>query len=244
MNRKHTITNSDLVAYLDGVCDPRMAHRIEAALLDDKDLAARLAALDVPLLDMKIEFDGMLRNTPHMPPLAMPPAESGPSRKLWALVAMICLVVGGVAGFSTREEKDEDWRDLVAAYQALYVPDTLKIEVFDKEAANAKLTNLGETIGLDLLPAQTIDTLMFRRGQMLGFEGHPIVQAAFLSPDGAPVALCVTRLDNEGSATIASRVMRGMAAASWSENGYGFLLIGGTDRALINHAAVRFQELL
>ena len=56
MNRKHTITNSDLVAYLDGVCDPRMAHRIEAALLDDKDLAARLAALDVPLLDMKIEF--------------------------------------------------------------------------------------------------------------------------------------------------------------------------------------------
>lgn len=244
MTGRYVFTNSELVAYLDGACDPRQARRIEAALLEDRDLAERLSLLDVPLLDLQSELHGMLLNTPPMPPLDVEPASQGFRAASWVLAAAICLTVGGTVGYGLRGEMHEDWRDLVAAYQVMYVPETLAIETFDHKAAATKLANLGEAIGVDLLPAQGIDLLQFRRAQMLGYEGQPVVQIAFLSPEGAPVALCVTRLDHDETTPIVSHVMRGMSSASWSENGYGYLLIGGQNHAVIDLAAAKFRDML
>lgn len=80
--------------------------------------------------------------------------------------------------------------------------------------------------------------------QTLGFEGRPLMQLTFLSKFGDPIALCIIRSRNTETQGIVVNEMRGMLAASWSKDGYEYLLIGGRDEALIRNAASEFAKTL
>ena len=70
------------------------------------------------------------------------------------------------------------------------------------------------------------------------FEGaHKLVQLAFLSKIGAPVAFCIFKSGKDAATAVKSARLRGLSASSWSRDGYEYILIGGSDDKLITAAA-------
>ncbi|AHD03303.1 hypothetical protein [Leisingera methylohalidivorans] len=53
---------------------------------------------------------------------------------------------------------------------------------------------------VDPSPAQSAKRLEFKCAQLLGFNGKPLLQMAYLDPDGVPVAFCVTCSAGAGKA--------------------------------------------
>jgi hypothetical protein len=84
----------------------------------------------------------------------------------------------------------------------------------------------------------------YKRSQILGFEGRPLMQVAYLSRVGSPVVLCIMRSDATAALGVKTDVMQGMAAATWRKGNYEYLLIGGHDKALIERAANTFAAAL
>jgi hypothetical protein len=72
-------------------------------------------------------------------------------------------------------------------------------------------------------------SLAFKRAQLLEFDKRPLAQFAYLDPAGVPVAFCATRT-SEADSPIRAGSCRGLAAAFWSMNDYGFIVIGATQR--------------
>jgi len=148
--------------------------------------------------------------------------------------------------------KASGWKDYVAAYQALYTNATLaKVEQSDI-AKQQELTRVGAAIGKDMMISQlqVAAEIDYKRAQVLGFEGRALVQLAFLSSTGEPLALCIIRSDEARESTkagsslaaVQQMEMEGMSSAAWSGGGYEFLLIGGKDAMLMEKLAQRFQR--
>ena len=143
------------------------------------------------------------------------------------------------------------WREYVAAYQALYTNATLASVEEDEAARRSELARVGAAIGLDL-PLEALDAspaVTFKRAQLLGFEGRPLAQLAFLGGTGDPIALCIIRSGGNGAgeaggaaSPVEVATMEGLSTASWSRGGFEYLLIGGTDEALIAGLAEGFAS--
>ena len=101
---------------------------------------------------------------------------------------------------------------------------------------------MGKQLNLNLV--SDVDRLDYKRAQVLGFEGQPIVHLAFLSKIGAPVALCIKRVGHPSKSAVHTTEMRGMSAVTWSKGNYEFLLVGGRDAELLTKAATKFAERL
>lgn len=242
MTRKD-FTDEDLTAYLDGEADAQLAESISAAAEHDVALQARIEALDMPLEAMTKSFDSLLEVAPAMNPMLFRSASGVSSAKLMTAMAA-SLVVGALISFlAFSGEKLSDWRDYAAAYHVLYVNGTLAGVENSAIETTEMLSHLGNVLGHDVSQAPRDTVLDFKRGQVLGFEGQPMLQLAYLSPLGDPVALCLIRTDG-GDADIEMRSMEGLAAAQWQSDGIAYLLIGGTDSGLIKDAAVRFSDAL
>ena len=84
--------------------------------------------------------------------------------------------------------------------------------------------------------ARFVDCLDIRSAQMLGLEGKPLVQMAYLSDDKTPFAICITEV---GSADYEpkSEPIEGLAAAHWVKDGFGYLVIGGKDSEFVKKIA-------
>lgn len=95
--------------------------------------------------------------------------------------------------------------------------------------------------GGGLAPVEQLD---YKRAQILSFEGRPLIQLAFLSKVGAPVALCILQSYDGQESSPGFSEMRGMSSASWSKDGYEYLLIGGNDNSLIKQVAERYSAQL
>ena len=102
---------------------------------------------------------------------------------------------------------------------------------------------MDETLGVDLRPAKDIEGLMFRRAQMLAIEGKPLVQMAYLDDQGRPFAFCAVLL-GDGDEAILSEMNHGLAAASWVEDGVGYVLIGGDDVPGVTALSRMLQQTL
>ncbi len=133
---------------------------------------------------------------------------------------------------------EESWQEFAAIYHALYVNKTLAHIAQTDEAATAELTRVAGVIGRSLdQTALAAEGLDYKRAQVLGYKGKPLLQLAYLSKIGAPVALCVYKSGTTGRTAVRSEERRGLSAASWSRDGYEYLLIGGEDQALIKATA-------
>ncbi|MEO1314751.1 MAG: hypothetical protein AAFV27_12880, partial [Pseudomonadota bacterium] len=65
--------------------------------------------------------------------------------------------------------------------------------------------------------------------QLLGHEGAPLLQMAYLSEADEPFAFCVTSVDSADHAP-RTELREGLATTYWVKDGVGFLVVGGADQ--------------
>lgn len=251
MSDQRTFSQEELTGYLDGEIDPGLAGQIFAAAAGDRQLAQRIEDLRVDTQRIKSAMDTVLGEAPAAPdfPVGMASARSVPRAVAgYRLIAasLVCLLLGGLIGMQLATKQDETWQEFAATYHALYVSGTLSHVNRSSATEVAELHRvsqaLGKTIGLGAVSG--IERLDYKRAQVLGFEGQPIVQLAFLSKIGAPIALCIKRRASSSNEAMQSTTMRGMSAVAWSKDNYEFLLVGGNDHELLEQAAKKLSAQL
>jgi anti-sigma factor RsiW len=248
MMNQSSFSDEELVAFLDGEADALRTEAIASRIKTDPALRARVDALTIDTEAIREAFDRMLPHASDAPVLIEAEGTPQRSNKIWPMLIAASLAGAIVAGgglSAYRANQPADWKDYVAKYQALYVAKTLSNLDPVEEQQQVELSRATEAVGrqisLDML--QGNDDLEYMRAQILGFEGRPLVQLAFLSKVGAPVALCIIRSD-EADTKIATARMEGLSVASWAQDGYAYMLIGGTDDSIVESAARRFAFVL
>ena len=244
MTQPHSIRDEDLTAFLDDELDGAAHAAIEAALRQDPLLRQRLDALRLPRDALSSAFDGVAALAPAMPDL--PQAGPAKMRAFFPISAAMaaCLLIGVLAGnlLSPTPLQRDNWMDYVASYQALYVNETLSGVAQSDAQSTEQLQRLGNVLGRDLSAARSEQALDFKRAQLLGYEGRQLVQLAYLSPTGEPMALCIIRSEASDDTAITTTILEGMSSAHWTRKGFAFLLIGGNDSAFVAQVAERLSS--
>lgn len=234
-------SNEELTAFLDGEADDALHGRISAALQNDTAVVARVAALQAAVPALRGAFDLDALHAPEMPGhLLTPPRPAGPMIiKATALAASFAL--GAVVMTTLRPTPD--WVDQVASYQALYVAETLAGDGQDSAATQNAFAFAQTALGLQITGAPDIDGMRFKRAQILAIDGQPLIQLAYLGDDGTPFALCITRVP-DADMSLSAMTSHSLAAATWVENGLGFVLVGGSDSAGLMALAQDLPQML
>jgi anti-sigma factor RsiW len=238
-------SDEELTAYLDGEYEFAPVIEIKAAMKRDAALRQRLDALSISHGDVKATFDRLLAKAPEAPHVNFPqrqrPSGWNISGLVQAAAAVLLLALGAAAGQYFSQPQLDGWRDYVAAYQSLYVEDTLSGITRSEAEAKAELARVTAAVGKPIeLAALTGDpSLAYKRAQILGYGDMPLAQLTFLSNSGAPIALCVMRGTGPPQA-LSFATRQGLQSASWSQDGFEYLLIGGGNKTLIEHAARKF----
>lgn len=249
MTKVQNFSDEELTAYLDGEATPLLVDQIESALSNRSNLQTRLNALTIDVKQLRDSFDALLDLAPA--PTVLDENITGKmaqSKIPWAKIqwvamaacVMIALGVGWTSALLTSRPAGPDgWRGYVAAYQALYTTATLASVNQTDAKASAELMRVAAAIGREF----NLDTisagpgLTYKRAQILSFEKRPLIQLAFLTANGTPVALCIIKTAKTSKTVMQQGQMEEMRSAHWSKNGYEFLLIGGDDQAVIEQAA-------
>lgn len=222
-------SDETLLAYLEGTLDEARSRKLEEAVEADPDIEARLMALD-PIAGMVQEvFQTLPAETPQVD---LPdPAASAPSASPMRLVAVAAsvAVIAVSATFWVMRPSEPGWAEQAAIYQSLYVPDTIakldsSQQVIDAQFAQAE-EQLGRSLNRDVL--EDLPGLELKRAQVLSFKGKPLIQVVFADDKGQPFAFCIIR---QGPAAenkpVKQAVLSGLATATWSQDGYGYMLLG------------------
>ena len=251
MSDRSAFSDEELTAYLDGAADPALRADIERALGGDPGLRERLEALSVDVDAIRGAFDDLLNAAPPVPDSLADGAsvQAARPRVGWAAslaAAVALLLLGGLAGSFISREDPQTWRAYAAAYHALYVEETLSHVATSAASAEADLARVSATLGktLELADVSGVAGFDFKRAQVLGYEGRPLIQLAFLTEAGDPIALCIFGAGDKQTADLVTARMEGMSAASWAQEGFEYLLVGGRDDAAIRRAAQAFQTAL
>ena len=250
MTQTRTFTDEELTAFLDGEADDALAEAIGDAMEADEALQQRLLALDIPLAPVRDAYDQLLSEAPSMPALPEMKAEDAPTPRFgwgWGVGTFGTGLAAGLAvalftGIGQPEAPPPPgWASFVASYQSLYTPETLASVTISEADRAAQLAEMSAALGLDLSTLPDAEGLTFKRAQVLGFNGKPLVQLAYQRADGTPVALCIIPAGPDNR-PVSMGAAQGMELARWNTPGYGFLLIGGQDRAPIETEADTFQR--
>ena len=227
--------DEQLVAYLDDQLDSEARQRIDAAVAADPMLGLRLQWLNRSSLPFKAAYDELGRQAPVDRLQAMLDTLPSPARpalnRRWFLAAAAGLVASSVLadrlflGWQVSQQKS-NWRQLVADYMVLYVPQTLDHLPTDDAAQRTQLRTIDARLGLSLVPAQlALPRAEFKRAQILEYDGVPIAQITYLDPVHGPLALCVTR-SNSGSRHFAQELRHEMNIVYWADMEHAWMLIG------------------
>ncbi|MDJ0614559.1 MAG: hypothetical protein QNJ29_12890 [Rhizobiaceae bacterium] len=237
-------TDEELVAYLDGESDFAPVEEIEAALKTDRALIKRVGQLEIDRESIVQGFNHIKPAKPINPAILEAPANqnSASSWRLAASVAVVCLAIGFGSSTLLTKSDEPGWIEYVAAYQALYTNSTLSSVNQSEEALVTELQRVSSAIGKDIKLEQlnVTEEVEYKRGQVLGFRGKALIQLAFLTSMGEPMALCILRTGKADSESVSVATLEGMSSAQWTENGYSFLLIGGKDEALVSRLAEKY----
>ncbi|MHC8286694.1 anti-sigma factor family protein [Pseudomonas sp. XS1P51] len=253
MNDHAIPSDEQLVAYLDDQLDIDQRTRIDAAIAEDSTLNLRLQWLARSSLPFKEAYDELAQQAPVDRLQAMLdtlPAPASPTlNRRWFLAAAAGLVVSGVVadrlflGWQLSQQKS-NWRGLVADYMSLYVPQTLDHLPSDDAAQRAQLRTIDARLGLNLVPAKlALSRPVFKRAQILEYDGVPIAQITYLDPAHGPIALCVTR-SNSGSRHFAHERRHGMNVVYWADMEHAWMLIGHNPAAELEDMAKLLRSRL
>jgi anti-sigma factor RsiW len=244
-----TINDELLTSYLDGESSPDARKSVDLALTRDPQLRKRLENLKLDRTGLKSAFDTLLDTSPPRSDVfkaTKPPAKSLQVPLKVAGLAVLCGLAGwGLATWLPAQSRST-WQQQAAIYHSLYVNSTVagvnNSEAVMQEELERVSVALGKSIELKSLRA--VEALSYKRSQILGFEGQPLMQIAYLSALGSPVVLCIMRRDHDDQKAVETTNLEGMVAATWSAGRFEYMLIGGNDSALIEDAAKRLSVLL
>ena len=244
MTDRPGFSDQDLSAYLDDEAPAELSAAIRSALQSDPALRARLEELQAGQEAFVTAMEEVLQSAPTMPEL---PRAVTHSQRVWPLglagvAAGAALALG--LGWSGIVAPDPGWRDVVANYQSLYVTETLAPVALTPQEQQADLQRVSEGLGLDLSALPQVAGLTYKRAQQLGYKGQPLAQLTFLTAEGGPVALCILRTGSETSPGITAEVLSGLDTYSWSEDGFGILLVGPRGETGLENAAKIFRAAL
>lgn len=240
------VTDEELVAFLDGEDDLAPVAEIARALETDEALQRRLAALRIDRDALQDSFAAIQPDPAAFPDFAAlrPVTERYGLRGL-SVAAGVALAVGlGLGGWLATPDRS-GWIHYVAAYQALYSNSTLAHVDQAAAAKQQELDRVAAAIGkrLSVETLEMFPEAEYKRAQVLSFEGRALVQLAFTQSTGEPLALCIIRSDRSDHPAPEVQQMEGLSAARWTRGGYDYLLIGGTDDALVARLALGFQSM-
>lgn len=241
MSNPPRFSDEDLTAFLDGEADADLSARIEAGR--DAALQARLDRLEIGRAEAVAHWAGVADLASAFPVPIKSGRRSAAKPALAGLAAGVALAVAVGWGFGGANAQFEPWHTEVAAYHALYVPQTLKAAQVSVAEGQAQLERLSTRVGRDLTVLPQAEGLEFRRAQELGFDGAVLVQMAFLAEGDVPMALCVLEMTGQPEQPTSGRI-RGLAAVSWADANHRFILIGGTDDAQVAAWAAQFRTSL
>lgn len=242
-------SDEELTSFLDGELDSIRTQSIIERLKTDSELAMRLEQLDLNKEELKHAFEGLLNQAPNSQQKHTHVVTDQPTR-FWAKGAIAasliaCMIVGAIGGqLIGNRALAGNWKEYVAAYQKLYVTQTLS-EVSDNEPQRRiELQRITAATGanIELEQIKSTKDLILKRAQILGFEGRAIGQITYLTPLGVPVALCIRRVEGNSSSPVQMLQMEGLQTAVWHAGDFEFMLIGGQDRDLINRAAQQIKQ--
>ncbi len=238
-----------LTAYLDDEASDRDRAEIDAARRLDPTLDDRLRRLEIDRAAIGAAFDGLLNAAPAAPDLPSIPkrgfvADLVDRRAVAAALIGGILTAGGLFGASRfLAPPSGNWQDQAVAYHALYVTQTLTDVQTSPVDTEVQLRRVSDALGKEI-PASSITGLAglsFKRAQVLGFEGRPLIQIAFLADQGAPVALCIYPSGQSGvDMGVSGDWAMAMATVEWARAGFQYLLVGGRDQEHLRRVA---QEL-
>ncbi|MFK7965750.1 MAG: anti-sigma factor [Burkholderiaceae bacterium] len=119
-----------------------------------------------------------------------------------------------------------NWQDSVAVYQRLYTTETLNAPAPSADEVRQTATRLARISDMPIaIPDLSTERLTFKRGQILQFEERALVQLAYLSDEGVPVAICLTRTGaSDHDLQLTNR--HGLNTAVWTQNGISVMAIG------------------
>jgi len=250
MSTQQTFSDEELTAYLDGEHDHSRTDIINKALSSDPHLRDRLEQLSINKKAIRDAFDSLLAEAPPLSSVIKNSTKINFSlpKYIMGIAAMITLsvTIGWQSHQQFNNQPNNDWKTYVAAYQALYTRNTLAHINNPTRIQQAELQRVSVTLGKELILGKIKDLpqLHYKRAQILAYKGQPLVQLAFLSSMDTPIALCIIRSEDKQNSKVTLSNMEGMVTASWTKNGYAFLLIGGNDQYLIQSTANNFFAYL
>ncbi|MEL7256692.1 MAG: hypothetical protein AAFN80_02475 [Pseudomonadota bacterium] len=242
MTQKSDFSDDDLTRFIDKEAGKELSLRIKAALKTDADLRQRHASMVQASADYKAAFDDMLSFAPAPPEIDETAQEPSWNLRVVAasMVAGALLTWGLTLPFQSATSAD--WKDVVANYQSLYVTETLSLSNISEAEQKASLSRLSGKLGFDVATLPAVEGLTFVRAQELGFEGRPLAQLTFLTKDQGPVALCIVQTGNETTDRIEFAELHGLDTYSWTQDGFGILLVGPKGDTGLEDAAAAFQN--
>jgi anti-sigma factor RsiW len=248
MKENRLFSDEELTAYLDEESNYARIDEINKALAQDSQLRARVEQLGISRQSLVSAFDSLL---PQAPAIKLSDKHLGHSTFTWpSITAAACLILASFfVGWASRDYSQpsrQNWHDYVAAYQALYSPSTLAHIQREDSILIDELKRISLVLGKDiaLKRLKNSSPLEYKRAQVLGYQGQPLIQLAFVSPMKAPIALCIIRLNKHGNGELQMSTLEGMSSVAWEKDGYAYLLIGGQDPLMLQHVAEQFVHYL
>ena len=233
--------DDDLVALIDGELEEPRKGELLARLDRDPVLRHRYQALQATTAPIGAALEFALDSAPVerlralLPAASSPPAAAqGPRLRGLALRELAAgLVVGFLAAaslawiaFGEATVGQDDWRSAVVDYMELYTRETFAFAAPDLPTQASELARIGGRVGTPLTPeAVAAPGLAFKTAFLLGYDGAPLGEIAYVDPIGEPVLLCILK---EGSRDATMRLERrgGYGLATWARGGRQFLVIG------------------
>ena len=241
MTQKSDFSDEDLTRFIDREAGEELSARISTAMRSNPELRQRHDHLVKASGDYKAVFDDILSLAP-----APPKIDAADREPRWNLrVAAASMVAGAVLAWGATlpfHSTGADWKDVVANYQSLYVTETLSLSKISKDEQNASLERLSGKLGFDVATLPDIDGLRFVRAQELGYKGRPLAQLTFLTTDQGPVALCIVETGEQTTDRLEFAELHGLDTYSWTQDGFGILLVGPRDDTGLRDAAAAFQS--
>jgi anti-sigma factor RsiW len=236
-------SDAQLQDYLAGTLDIETAEALEEQIATDQTLESRLLALEhtqtgalravfdaVPDPDRLDHLERQIMATNVASPIPTPAPAPMPWK--WASVAAVGAFAVGAYLFSIPPEAPATrWQDQVASYQALYVTDTLAAVSADANQIAVQLAKSEQALGRDL-PLDVVgdlDGLQLLRAQILGYKDAPLIQMAYLTEDGIPVALCAIRPKAAVAKDFAFETLSGLPTVHWSDGSFNYMIVGDID---------------
>lgn len=240
-------TDELLVAYLDNELSTYERAELEERLSHDDYLLKRLALFERTSMPFKAAFEPLLEAAPlaQLQAHLNPPATPTMSRRslIAAAVSFLALGVIGDRTFLHFSQPEENWRELVAQYMALYTPETLA-ETPTNQALEAQLQSTGTGLGVPLAAVNlTLPNATLKNARVLAYDEQRIAQITWLDATSGPLALCITRQSGKPMAPKNEQRL-GMNIVYWATPSHMFMVIGHGSAAQMREIAEQLQRNL